>query len=99
MSVTQVSQTAKTTRVFRALSVEARVRMVELLKERALCVNALARELKITPAAVSQHLRVLRDSDLVVPDKRGNFVHYRVNEATLAGWREQTDRLLRPPEA
>lgn len=93
------SPTAKTTRAFKALSVEARVRMVELLKSRALCVNALARELKITPAAVSQHLRVLRDSDLVVPDKRGNFVHYRVNETTLADWREQADRLLRPPEA
>lgn len=93
------SQTTKATRAFKALSVEARVRMVELLKSRALCVNALARELKITAAAVSQHLRVLRDCDLVVPDKRGNFVHYRVNEATLADWREQANRLLGPPEA
>lgn len=91
-------QVAKTTRVFRALSVEARVRMLELLKRHALCVNALARELKITPAAVSQHLRVLRDADLLVPDKRGNFVHYRVNTATLAAWREQANRLLAPPE-
>lgn len=96
--MTHGSQSAKATRVFRALSVEARVRMLELLKVRALCVNALARELKITPAAVSQHLRVLRDCDLLVPDKRGNFVHYRVNEATLAAWREQADRLLCPPE-
>jgi ArsR family transcriptional regulator, arsenate/arsenite/antimonite-responsive transcriptional repressor len=93
------SQTLKATRAFKALSVEARVRMVELLKTRALCVNALARELQITPAAVSQHLRVLRDCDLLVPDKRGNFVHYRVNEATLAVWREQANRLLGPPEA
>jgi len=93
------SQSAKATRTFKALSVEARVRMVELLKRRPLCVNALARELRITPAAVSQHLRVLRDSDLVTPDKRGNFVHYRVNESTLAAWREQADQLLRPPDA
>jgi DNA-binding transcriptional ArsR family regulator len=93
------SQVTKATRAFKALSVETRVRMVELLKGRALCVNALARVLKITPAAVSQHLRVLRDSNLVVPDKRGYFVHYRVNEAPLAQWRELTDRLLRPPKA
>jgi DNA-binding transcriptional ArsR family regulator len=92
-------QIAKATRVFKALSVETRVRMLELLKVRALCVNALARELKITPAAVSQHLRVLRDADLLMPDKRGNFVHYRVNETTLAEWREQADRLLGPPGA
>jgi DNA-binding transcriptional ArsR family regulator len=99
MAMGHDSQTTKATRAFKALSVEARVRMVELLKSRALCVNALARELKITAAAVSQHLRVLRDCDLVVPDKRGNFVHYRVNEATLADWREQANRLLGPPEA
>jgi hypothetical protein len=35
----------------------------------------------------------------MVPDKRGYFVHYRVNQATLARWRELTDRLLRPPKA
>ena len=95
--MTERSQISKATRVFKALSVEARVRMVELLKGHALCVNALARELNITPAAVSQHLRVLREADLLVPDKRGNFVHYRVNESTLAEWREQADRLLAPP--
>jgi DNA-binding transcriptional ArsR family regulator len=93
------TQIARAARIFKALSVEARVRMLELLKGHALCVNALARELKITPAAVSQHLRILRDAELLIPDKRGNFVHYRVNESTLLAWREQADRLLRPPGA
>jgi len=83
-----------TVRVFRALSVETRVRIVQLLKGRALCVNALAARLKVTPAAVSQHLRVLRDADLVVPDKRGYYVHYRINEKTLATWKELADSLL-----
>ncbi len=94
--MSQASQPAELARVFKALSVNTRVRMLELLKARALCVNALARELRITPAAVSQHLRVLRDCDLVTADKRGYFVHYVVNEATLARWRELADRLLRP---
>ena len=84
----------KVTRVFRALSVETRVRIVQLLKGRALCVNALAARLKVTPAAVSQHLRVLRDADLVVPDKRGYYVHYQVNEKTLAAWKDLADELL-----
>ena len=84
----------KVTRVFRALSVETRVRIVQLLKKRALCVNALAARLEMTPAAVSQHLRVLRDADLVIPDKRGYHVHYRINEKTLAGWKRLADELL-----
>ena len=84
----------KVTRVFRALSVETRVRIVQLLKKRALCVNALAARLEVTPAAVSQHLRVLRDADLVIPDKRGYYVHYQINEKTLGAWKELADELL-----
>ena len=68
--------------------------MVQLLKERSLCVNALARALEITPAAVSQHLRVLRDADVVTPEKRGYFVHYTVNESTLANWSTEAQSLL-----
>ena len=84
----------KVAKVFRALSVETRVRIVQLLKERSLCVNALAARLQVTPAAVSQHLRVLRDADLVVPDKRGYYAHYRINEETLAAWKDLASKLL-----
>ena len=68
--------------------------MIDLLKRRSLCVNALARVLAITPAAVSQHLRVLRDAEIVTADKKGYFVHYRVNEKTLAEWYETAKSLL-----
>ncbi len=85
---------AKVTKVFRALSVETRVRIVQLLKQRPLCVNALAARLDVTPAAVSQHLRILRDADLVTADKRGYYVHYRLNEKTMAAWKELADSLL-----
>jgi len=83
-----------TARVFRALSVDARVRIVQLLKARPLCVNALAARLEVTPAAVSQHLRVLRDANLVIPDKRGYYVHYRINAKTLTAWKKLADELL-----
>ncbi len=83
-------------RIFRVLSVDTRVRIVQLLTERSLCVNALARKLKITPAAVSQHLRILRDADLAEAEKRGYHVHYRVNRETLAEWKELADGLLGP---
>ena len=86
--------TGKLARIFKVLSVDTRVRMIELLKRRSLCVNALARSLEISPAAVSQHLRVLRDADIVSAEKRGYFVHYRVNNATLAQWNKAAKRLL-----
>jgi ArsR family transcriptional regulator, arsenate/arsenite/antimonite-responsive transcriptional repressor len=91
-----VSETNKTAQMFKVLSVDTRVRMVELLKQRALCVNALAAQLGITPPAVSQHLRILRDADIVKADKQGYFVHYRVNETTLAQWKKLADNVLSP---
>ncbi len=83
-------------RLLKVLSVETRVRIVQLLKSRALCVNALAARLDVTQGAVSQHLRIMRDAGLVIDEKRGYFVHYRLNEQTLAAWREEIDQLLDP---
>ena len=86
--------------MFKVLSVVARVRIIDLLRRRSLCVNALSHILGVTPAAVSQHLRVLRDADLVVAEKRGYFVHYRINPAALERWGETARSLLAPsPEA
>ncbi|MUM78091.1 metalloregulator ArsR/SmtB family transcription factor [Pseudodesulfovibrio sp. F-1] len=79
-------QTDRAARIFKVLSVETRLRLIGLLGQRCLCVNALARQLSVTPAAVSQHLRVLRDAEVVIADKRGYHVHYRLNTDTLAEW-------------
>ncbi|MBN1844119.1 MAG: winged helix-turn-helix transcriptional regulator [Sedimentisphaerales bacterium] len=87
-------ETQKLARLLKVLSVDTRVQIVQLLKGRALCVNALAARLDVTQGAVSQHLRILRDTDLVIDEKRGFYVHYRLNEQTLAKWREAIDQLL-----
>ena len=90
-----MSNPEKLARIFKVLSVETRVRIIDLIKRRSLCVNALARALEISPAAVSQHLRVLRNADVVKAEKRGYFVHYKVNEAMLAKWKEAAEGLLK----
>ena len=86
----------RTAKVFKALSSDARVRILQMLKEHPLCVGALAARLDVSSAAVSQHLRILRDADLVVSDKRGYFVHYSLNRKTLEQWRRMADDLLTP---
>ncbi len=81
-------------RMLKVFSVPARVRIVQLLKRQALCVNALTARLGLTQGAVSQHLRALRDAGLVADEKRGCFVHYRLNERALTGWRNRVGKLL-----
>ncbi len=83
-------------RAFKALAVESRVRIVRLLRERPLCVNALAARLGVTSAAVSQHLRVLANAGLVRGRRRGYYVHYEINKAALDRWRKLIDELLKP---
>ena len=85
-------------RILKVLSAGTRVRIIQLLKGRALCVNALAARLDVTQGAVSQHLRILRDAGLVTAQKRGYFVHYRLNEPAIARCRALLEGLLEVPE-
>lgn len=93
-----MNDTEKLARIFKVLSVDTRVRMVEMLKGRTLCVNAMAHALDITPAAVSQHLRILRDAGIVTAEKKGYYVHYRINDSTLVDWGKTAQTLLNVDE-
>jgi DNA-binding transcriptional ArsR family regulator len=84
--------------MFKALAAPVRITMVQLLKNRALCVGALAKILGITPGAVSQHLRVLKEAGLVEAEKRGYFMHYRLSQKTLARWKQALEQFLTAPE-
>lgn len=92
-------QTDDLARVLKVLAVGTRLRIVEILQARRLCVGAIASHLDVTQGAVSQHLRVMRDAGLVIAEKRGCHVHYRLNERTLARWRNRIDGLLAPRSA
>ena len=70
-------------KLLKLLSVETRVRIVNL-KDRPLRVNALAARLAVTQGALSQHLCLMRNAGLAIDYRYGYFVHYRLNEGTLA---------------
>lgn len=84
--------------MFKALAAPSRITMVQLLRNRALCVGALAKILGITPGAVSQHLAILREAGLVEAEKRGYFMHYRLNRQTLSCWKQALEEFLTAPE-
>ena len=70
-------------KLLKALSDPTRAEILDHLSREALCVGALADRLDITPSAVSQHLRVLREIGLVDGDKRGYWVHYSLHRERL----------------
>ena len=52
--------------ILKVLADETRLKLGRLLLTHNFCVRALARKLKISEAAVSQHLRVLREANHVI---------------------------------
>jgi DNA-binding transcriptional ArsR family regulator len=78
-------------RFFRALGDETRLRLVALLARqepgKAWCVGRLARELRVTPSAVSQHLRVLKDLGLARGERKSHRIHYFLDQERLAVYR------------
>ncbi len=70
-------------KLLKALSDESRMNILKLLLKHNYCVRALANELNLTEATVSQHLKVLREAGLLVGEKRGYFMHYSVEREAL----------------
>lgn len=80
--------------MFKVLGVETRVRVVELLKSKGpLGVKNMAEVLGITPAAVSQHLKVLRHAGLVRNERRGYRIPYWIDEEALENCRRMLDEV------
>ena len=69
--------------ILKALSDETRFELIKLLLTHDLCVGALAHHLRISEAAVSQHLKLLREAGLVKGEKRGYWTHYMVEKNKL----------------
>ncbi|HEV2442984.1 MAG TPA: metalloregulator ArsR/SmtB family transcription factor [Steroidobacteraceae bacterium] len=71
--------------VGRALGNEHRLRILELLAQRATSVEALAERVGLSVANASQHLRVLRAAGLLTSRREGKRVLYGLSDPTVLG--------------
>jgi DNA-binding transcriptional ArsR family regulator len=55
-----------------------RLKIVRALRDNQLAASDLARILGRSRSATSQHLRVLREADVVQPSRNGNVVRYKL---------------------
>ena len=75
--------------IFKVLAVETRVKIIDLLKsEGPLGAKNIAGRLGITPAAVSQHLKILKQAGLVRNERKGYWIPYSIDEEALESCRE-----------
>lgn len=83
----------ETADLFKILSVDKRIEIIELLKKEPMSVNALADALGITQSAVSQHLRVLKGAGLVKDERQGYWIYYSLNRDVLEKCRQRLNRI------
>lgn len=69
---------------FKILSDRNRIRILQLLKEGPRTVTAIVDALCIERTLVSHHLKILRDNEMVVAEKTGRNVHYRIHKSLLS---------------
>jgi DNA-binding transcriptional ArsR family regulator len=64
----------------KAIGHPARLRILAMLSGRTLCVCQMTSVLEVASSTVSGHLNELRRSGLVIEDKQGKLVFYRLDE-------------------
>lgn len=71
-------------RIGKAVSSPRRLEVLDLLSQAPRNVDALAQATHTSQAGMSQHLRALREANLVVAERDGAFVNYRIADDTVA---------------
>ena len=78
---------------FTALADPTRRDIIEMLAIHGqLCASEISDKFQVSPSAISQHLKVLREANLVRMEKRAQQRIYRINRATmveLEAWARQ----------
>lgn len=70
-------------KVFKALSDETRLKILIIISKRNICAKGIAKHLSISEAAVSQHIKTLKDAGVIVGEKTGYYVNYKLQESVF----------------
>ncbi len=85
----------QTITILKALSDPTRFKIFFLLSRKSLCVKTLVSLLQISQPAVSQHLNVLKQANLVTAERKGYWIHYSVNQRRIKTFLNELNTLLR----
>ncbi len=69
--------------LFKALNDGTRREILEMLKNGDMTAGDIADKFDMTKPSISHHLDLLRQADLVLSVKRGQFVHYSLNMTVM----------------
>ncbi len=69
--------------LFKALNDETRRRIIELLKDNDMNAGEIADQFNMSKPSISHHLDILKRADLIISEKKGQFINYSLNTSIL----------------
>ena len=69
--------------IFKVLSDKQRRDILVMLKDGKMSAGEIAEKLDISPAALSYHLKLLKNADLIMKYKDKNFIYYEINTSVF----------------
>ena len=67
----------------KALSDPIRREILEMLKSARMAAGEISEKFPVSGAAISKHLSVLREADLIRDTREGKFIYYELNTSVL----------------
>ncbi len=74
---------------FQALSDPTRREILRMLREKDLTAGEIADHFHISRPSISHHLSILKNANLVLDERKGQFIYYSLNTSVLEevmGW-------------
>ena len=70
-------------KTIKALSDATRRDILQMLKSGRLSAGEISEKFSVSDAAISKHLSVLREADLIRDSREGKFIFYELNASVL----------------
>lgn len=70
-------------KVFKALADANRRKIVSLLKQRDMTAGEIADQFKISKPSISEHLKILKNANLIGSERNGQFIRYFLNTSII----------------
>lgn len=67
----------------KALSDPTRREILNMLKRGSLSAGAIAEHFEMSAPAISKHLNILKDADLIRDRREGKYIYYELNASVL----------------
>lgn len=70
-------------KIFKALNDDTRREILRLLRAKDLTAGEISEQFNISKPSISHHLDILKQANLVIPERKGQFISYSINVTVL----------------